>query len=112
MQYFGHGRPLYGSLPCYTMMGPDTRWYTNRDAEYVVLPPGSLKPNGMHNNLPFDRNWGRSHVLPYRVFGIANYVDDPYTPDIPLAVYRPTDYVPLSHSVVDEQPIRPYHHLY
>jgi len=113
-QHFGHTGAVYGSLPCYTIQGKPLVFQTNQDADYFVKAPGSRAPWSFHNMLPFDRNWGRSNVLPlnYQPNGAMNFADDPYIPAIPLATYRGTDYRQLSYSAVDDLPIRPYRQLY
>jgi hypothetical protein len=110
----GHAGELYGTLPCYTIQGKIPVYQTNQDASYTALPPGSLKPWALHNNLPYDRNWGRSVLLPLnrQADGVIHFADDRDEPAIPLATKRETDYRQLSHSAVDELPIKPYYQLY
>ena len=97
----GHGPQLLYSLPCYTPR-TEQKFHTNRDAQYTVKK-GCENPLVLRAQLPYDRNWGRSDVLPYQPGGFMIFADDADVPVNPFAVVRETDYRYLSHSAVDKQ---------
>lgn len=98
MKYHGHGGELFDSQPCYTSSKVgDFPKQTAVFAEYKVKKP--LPGYNLANNLPYDRNWGRStNWYPLFTEGWKpQFVDDRLTPAVPFAHYRETDYLPLSH---------------
>ncbi len=85
--------PYQDSLPCYQTRPGFVPAQTAATASYVVKR--ELKSYNVANEIPFDRNWGRS-TNQFPLFTGAGlqpqFVQDSETPAIPFAFARPTDY--------------------
>ena len=56
---YSHGPNIYGTRPCYTCES-EPQYVNTWNTEYKVKPNHSEKTFNLRNNLPYNRQWGRS----------------------------------------------------
>jgi hypothetical protein len=92
-----HGPTIEGTTPCTTysgnfaLRGPDYAEYTEHK---------NRSGFNLHNNIPFDMNWGRSSLIPAWPITLGHEYK------APLAQQWPTNYEFLRYA--DKQPFKPF----
>lgn len=93
--------------------GPVMRWQDNRTIDYRVqrATPGL----SWFNNVPYDRNWGRSMFTPWDTAlypkAPINAVTHDRTPAGTFSVHCPTTYQPISYDPVTPETVASYDNL-